>query len=606
MGTKMNQEPLQLRATLAARPPRIILRSQDGDPARLLSIRGVLQRYNGARREDGGWSFPYDTGTFFALEMEMMSRGIVLEFATNKDRERFAMLSDWRNKILSGVKEGDPKAEAMLRSVAVVKSKTDPFPHQRLGTNFLIYEERALLADDMGLGKTKQAIDAACNLPEQPDRIVILCPKSLMRNWKNEIEMHAEGDNLVYLLGSSNLQQREKELERFQMLASGYRKWLIVNYEKCRAKKAARTPAIATGESEAIAKTINSFNCVLICDEAHRLKSGQAQQSIWVREMVRPLRLWFLSGTPIANRLEDVWHITRCIQPGRLGWYFYDFDRNHVVRNKWGGVDSFKDVETIREALASYSFGRKKESVLNLPPIMEEVRYVTLSPEERRPYVSMEKNLVAWLEANGERAFSMASSEGQPNFATRFLRLRQILAGFVSESADGPAIWVENPSKIRELVEVWQDAGQPRAIAWCHFRAVIDRVCQALRPVAAAVWAIDGRVAQDERDIRIDKWRATEGSVLVCQMDTAGEGLNLHAASWQAFLEQPTTPKQRAQCTARLHRIGQTSTVTTVHILAEKTVDEKIEKTLRRKLKEAGEAEEGTFTQADMARVLRS
>jgi len=116
--------------------------------------------------------------------------------------------------------------------------------------------------------------------------------------------------------------------------------------------------------------------------------------------------------------------------------------------------------------------------------------------------------------------------------------------------------------------------------------------------------AIYGKVAPAARKAEIDQWRARDGSVLLCQMDTAGEGLNLHAADLQIFTDLPTTPRQRAQCIDRLHRIGQKRHVTIVDIVARNTVDVGILRKLQAKQDLAGAIESKSYGRDEWRELL--
>lgn len=438
-----------------------------------------------------------------------------------------------------------------------------PFPHQGVGVAFLLENQGALLLDEMGLGKTKQAIDAAYSLfaSGAATRACIVCPNSVKIPWKEEIEKQIGQSDLV-IVPAGSTKDREKVL-----LEKTPGSWVIVNYEALRyMEKAFR--GFVQGQ-------------ILICDEAHRLKNGRAIQTQIVTA-ARPAFVWGLTGTPVANRLEDVWSLVNIVRPGLLGWRWFQFERRHVTRNKFGAISGYKHVDEIKAKLARVSLRRTKAECLELPDKLFEKRVVTLSHQEQKAYASMKEHLVAWLgEQDQSRPLTVTRAS---TFGAQFVRLRQITDGFISAGVDAPTDWSKETTKISEAVRTWEDSGRRRCVIWCQWVPVARKAIEAFKAEAAHVAGIWGEVPIKDRAAVVEAWGKTEGSVLVCQMDTAGVGLNLQAADLEIFVDCPVTPMQRNQCVDRLHRIGQRNAVTIVDIIAANTVDDKLLKRLAAKI----------------------
>jgi SWI/SNF-related matrix-associated actin-dependent regulator 1 of chromatin subfamily A len=509
-------------------------------------MRDVGARWN-AKKEVRRWELPLNATWLGLFIQKCRERGIVIV----PDAE----MKEWMSRRFE-------KALSLTPSSPTPKSNTKPMSHQIIGTHYLLWNDRCMLLDDMGLGKTKQAIDAACN--SEFERVVVICPNSVKEVWEDEIEKHAGKESRTYI-GNGSVKSR---IEKIRSIIESNRPpfksidWIILNYECIRRMTQTFWDA-CRGQ-------------ILICDEAHRLKNGRAQ----VTEIVTaatPARVWLLTGTPVANRPEDLWSLCNIVCPGLLGFRWYNFEERHIIRDYNNAIAGYKGLQEIKSRLATVSLGRKKEQCIDLPEKVFEKRVVDLSGEERRAYTEMHKNLRTWL--NGMDGTPTVSEAKE--FSTRFLRLRQITDGLVSEGIDGRKAWCEGLSKINEALTAWNDAGRPRAVFWFQWVDVLKKAHELMDSWDALIY---GGVDVEERARRISEWRTQESGVLMCQMQTGGEGLNLQDGNFQVFIDLPTTPRQRNQCIDRLHRIGQRQTVTVVDVVARNTVDQGILRMLEKKM----------------------
>lgn len=467
------------------------------------------------------------------------------------------------------------------------ESKTKPYIHQPYGAWWLYQSERAHLLDKPGLGKTFTAIVAAKALDAR--RVVVICPNSTKYVWTDEIRKHAPGRNEVFVPHDS-MKDRIRQVGDIANgnLVEGVTAWIILNYESLRyfctmtEDKRGRIMSIDTGILGKLCE-----GAILIADECHHLKSGRARRTRIVKSL-RPSHLWGLTGTAITNKLEDVWSIVDLVKPGLLGWSWWEFEREHIRRGKYNEIAGYMNIERIQKALAQVSFGRTKEQCLDLPEKIFEVRRVELAPDERKPYEQMKKDLVAWIEHDivGKPTIAQAQT-----FATRFMRLRQLTHGMVSEGVGKNIDWAKSCTKIKEAVQIWKDFGRERIIIWYHFRPVGARTYDEFTMLKDAfVWEINGSVPVETRRTMVDMWSKAQGGVLIAQMNVGGESLNLQAGHYQVFLDLPTTPGQREQAVDRQHRIGQKYNVVVVDIMARNTVDAACMKMLKDKTEWATEA----------------
>lgn len=485
-----------------------------------------------------------------------------------------------------------------LEARAHFPSKTKPYAFQVHGSTWLHKNDACLLFDDMGLGKSKESIDAACAVLQDDPRVIplvmIVCPNGLKYNWQREIEKHAASTDRGLYVPDGMTRDRAKQLRthRFEAeMKSEDRRpvWVIVNYEALR------------WFLFEFHQTVE--DAILICDEAHRLKNGRAKVTGAIAES-RPARLWLMTGTPVWNRLEDVWSLANLVRPGTLGWTWFQFERAFIVREaRFNRIVGYKKEQKVREILGEFSLGRKKEEVLELPEKIYERRIVELSGEERRAYDRMHKDLVTWLDELPKDQDPTVVHVS--DFGVRFLRLRQIADGMVSQGADEEPNWSRALTKIRELIEIYKDLDTERMVVWARWVPVGRMAALILsEALKREVPCIDGDVDLERRETLLEGWRQNGGPI-VFQMAVGGVGLNLQEAFVEVFLDPPTTPGERRQCEDRLHRIGQTKTVTIIDVVARKTTDEKILEILEEKLAMADSVTRDSYIDYGLKRQWR-
>ena len=535
---------------------RLLLAPSRGEhPAGFLPVRLVLRGHGGRYHEETStWQFPADRERMVTLADELRQRGCYVDYDANV-------------RVWSTGLDAIRKWTARLRAGEAVNGlpigyHVPPYGFQRTGATWLAFQGGAGLCDETGLGKTKQAIDAA---RARQGHAVVVCPNSVKWNWKAEV---LKNDPAVagVVIPAGSTRRRAETIREWTADPRG--RWLVLNYESLRYFETEFLQAVA--------------GRTLILDEAHRAKNPRAQVTR-ILLSARPEYLWLLTGTPNANRPEDVWSLCQLIEPGCLGWSWYGFEREHIVRNKVGMIVGYKNLERVRTVFGRLWLGRKKADCLDLPAKVFETRLVELSSEERRAYESMRKDLKAWLESEVPIGGRLTTAQAA-TFGARLIRLRQIADGFVSEGVDGRQAWSAARTKIKEAVAVWEDAGRPRMVVWAQYVPVIRMLHDEFENAAAEVAAIWGDVPIETQETMIRGYNELEGTVLIGQMDVMGEGLNLQAGALQVFVDVPWTPKQRIQCIDRLHRIGQTRSVTIVDILARGTVDQYVMHALEGKM----------------------
>lgn len=457
---------------------------------------------------------------------------------------------------------------------ASYKFHTQPFPHQVSGTEAILRRNKVLLLDQMGLGKSKQMIDAAVERMRRGQivRGIVICPSSLKWNWKNEIMLHApEGFRRVVVIDGD----RKKRDAQWKEASQEKAQWIIINYESARIHPAEMARA--------------SKGQMLMADEAHKIKNMKAAATKVVHAIAPAVPYIVLAtGTPIANKPEDVYSLTQLVEPGLLGSSLWAFLDNYTVKGGFEGrqIVGYQNLGEFRKRLNTVSIRRLKEQVMDMPPKTYERRDVVMADDQLREYRRMQEDMVALYKEMPERDFRLKAV----NVQSQLLRLQQIADGFL-QSGDHKAAWFNTQPKMAALEEIADEIlyGDPLAdippgklVIWSRFLAVTAMLEEKYKKHGAV--RIYGDVPTQERFALVDRFQTDPSCrVLIGQVHTAGLGLNMTAAQTQVFYDRWWSPSVNEQAEDRLHRIGQRGTVTVVTLAAKDSIDERVMQMLENK-----------------------
>ncbi len=395
------------------------------------------------------------------------------------------------------------------------------------------------LADDMGLGKTLQAL-ALLLYRAKAGPALVVAPTSVCFNWVREAARFAPSLK-VHAYG---------EAERESLLAGlGARDVVVVSYTLL-AREAARFAEV-------------SF-ATLVLDEAQAVKNPDTVRAKAVRALKAEARI-ALSGTPVENRLSELWSLFRLVFPGLLG------SRESFRERFAGPIERTKD-PVARAALARvvrpFLLRRTKAEVAReLPPRLETVVPITLSEGERRLYEDTRLAALARLkDAEGPRKrFEVLAA------LTR-LRLAACHPRLVDADSPLPSSKLE---RLLEVVDTLRGEGS-RALVFSQFVKHLALVREALEARGVSLQYLDGQTPAAERETRVAAFQRGEGDVFLISLKAGGTGLNLTAADHVLHLDPWWNPAVEDQATDRAHRIGQTKPVTVTRLISEGTIEEAI------------------------------
>lgn len=437
-----------------------------------------------------------------------------------------------------------------------IKSKTQAWQHQRRAFWFCHDKPGAMLGMEMGCGKSKVATDLIIHKGHQ--KTLILCPKSVVRGvWPGEFDVHAAEPCHVVPLYKGTVAKKTEQLKA-EMLKAEKEKLpfvAILNYES------------AWREPFATASLKIKWDCVVL-DESHRVKSPGGKASRYCAKLgkVTKQRLC-LTGTPMAHGPLDLYGQYRFLDPSIYGTNYAVFRSRYAIMGGFEDkqVIGYMNKEELMDKFYSIGFVVKKDDVLDLPEQIHTYRTFELGPKSRRVYNDLENEFIAGVE-NGEITVS--------NALTKLLRLQQITGGYV-ETDDGDAVELEN-GKQALLTDILEDLAEDEPIVvFARFTSDL----KAIRDVCKKAGRSYGELSGQEN--KLQEFRDGKFSVLGVQIQAGGVGVNLTRARYNIYYSLGFSLTDYEQSLSRSHRPGQKRNVQYIHLLAEKTVDQKVYRALK-------------------------
>lgn len=430
--------------------------------------------------------------------------------------------------------------------------RTNLLRHQEEGVKLIANKSYYAMLYECGCGKTLTTlaiIDERLKRFRQYKTLVV-APNTLLENWQEELCKHSDLTS-VLLRGTPN--------KRIALLSTPVHIFLI-NYEGTRL----------------IAKELidEKFDLVVF-DESQNLKGHNTQQSkaCYHIAMSCPHRL-ILTGTPIHNTPLDVFGQYRCLTPDIFGSSYYRFRARYAVMGGFLGkqVFSYINMNEFKDKILRCSSIKLKEEVLDLPPRTYETVRVEFLPDQARMYKQLRDAFLTEM----KDAIITA-----PVMLTRLIRFSQITAGFYKDITGKEHSYETNP-KQAWLIEWLKDHGH-KTVVFVRFIKELKDLQEALHRSGITFVSVYGETKERLKNVN-EFNNNTECQVFVGQIDTAGQGINLQAASYCVFLSNSYSFGDREQAESRIHRAGQKAqNCTYIDIVMRDSIDERILQVLKRK-----------------------
>lgn len=429
--------------------------------------------------------------------------------------------------------------------------KVPLYPYQEEGILFAFRAGRSILADEMGLGKTIQAIGTAELLKRQKlcTSVLILCPTSLKYQWQYEIERFT-GSAAIIIEGNQLVRNQLYAQEAF---------YKIVSYN--------------TLSNDVKSRTISCD--LLIMDEAQRLKNWKTQISQAARR-VQSCYTLVLSGTPLQNKLEELYGIVQFVDQYCLGPY-YRFIHDTTVTNESGQIIGYQGLNTIGEKLKHVLLRRlRREVALQLPARTDRTLRVPMTRPQRKMHDEYQ-TVVAGLVQKWKRTHYLTEKDRN----RLLLSLSQMRMVCDSTYILDPS--TRHDTKITELINILTDiyeGGDEKVVVFSQWERMTRIVAQELDRLGIKYTYLHGGVPSSKRSELIRIFSTDPEYRVFLSTDAGSTGLNLQAASVLINLDLPWNPATLEQRVSRIYRIGQETQVQVVHFISQHSIEERMLATL--------------------------
>jgi SNF2 family DNA or RNA helicase len=416
--------------------------------------------------------------------------------------------------------------------------KGELFPYQKEGVEFVLYKKVALIADEMGLGKTLQAAAAAV-LKKQVfgfTKTLVVCPATLKSQWKKEIERFTNEKALIV--------QGKPEERAVQYLDDAHF-FFIVNYETI------------LRDGLAINKAGIDF---LILDEAQRIKNFETKTSSSIKRL-QPKHTLVITGTPIENRLIDIFSIVSVLDPYFFG-PLWEFSYQHCLFDpvKTNKINGYYNLQALNEKLSELLIRREKRNVLNQLPHVQQIDIpVELSPEQAEYHLSYSHGIAAIICKKFRTAYD--------------LQRLQLLLCSMRMVCDSTYLIDEETNvspKMEELKHILFEQldlknTDRKIIIFSEWVKVHKLIGQMLRQNNIGFVELNGKVPVRLRGELIKKFENSPECKIFLSTEAGGAGLNLQMANTLINFELPWNPAKKNQRIGRIDRLGQESKNLTVY-----------------------------------------
>jgi len=403
----------------------------------------------------------------------------------------------------------------------------------------------ACLADDMGLGKTLQAIAFLLHKAHDGASLVVM-PKSILPNWRQEAQRFAPQLNVINLNHESNRSRIIQNADKNDVILCTYG---ILGTERA---------------------LITSRRWNVVClDEAHQIKNRNTLVSQAAMDLNATHRL-ILTGTPLQNNLGELWNLFQFLNPGLLGpWN--NFRDAFIVPT----LDQYHR-DLLKEMTAPFILRRTKQDVLTeLPEKVVSEQLVELTDDEMKVYEEMRRRAEVKFKKNKTAQERKEAKQLQINFFTELINLR-LAACSMRLVYDQ---WTAVSSKLvalMDLLDALMDNPDNNVLVFSQFTSFLDLVKPELSKRHLAFLYLDGQTPLEKRQQLVQDFQEGKCRLFLSSLKAGGLGINLTKANYVILLDPWWNPAIENQAMDRAHRLGQKRAVSVIRLISAQTIEEKI------------------------------
>lgn len=447
-------------------------------------------------------------------------------------------------------------------------------------SGYLILRRNGKVFTTGNCGKSKVAIDLSAN--RKSEKILILCPLSVVGVWPREFGIHYPGDANIVALNKGDAKRKTRlAKEAMDQHRPGRPAVIVIGYESAQSKAFASWSLSQRWDS-------------VILDESHRAKGSQSKTGRHVYRLGQQAK-WKLglTGTPMPHSPLDLWSQFRFLNQNIFGLSYVRFRNRYAVTSEMfkSQVLSWKNQDELSEKYRSLSYRVEASDVLDLPPLNHLNIPCELSAKARRAYRDLEKEMIADL---GEAGFTdligraIAGEVVVDNALTKLLRLQQMTCGFIP-TEEGKIVDVDD-SKQRALRDLLEDLGEKEPVV--VFTTFVHSLA-AIRTVAEKLGRRYGEISGRRKDLTDHAQMPDNIDVMGVQWQSGSTGIDLTRSAVGVIYSPTFNGGDFDQGLARQYRPGQNRPMRFFHLVATNTCDERVYKSLERRRKLVGKIMEG-------------
>lgn len=467
------------------------------------------------------------------------------------------------NEILNGILEKYEKRQEKLERVKRIKRgetieiKPPPlnyelFDHQKKAFKISYTLNQAALLMEQGTGKTLSAIATTGKryLDDNLQRVLVICPKSVIQVWEEEFNKHAKFPfEVKQLIGP--VSERKEMIENWKQ-DNDKLQIAVINYESTWRME----DTLMDWEPEQV-----------ILDESQKIKNGTTKQAKACHKFKKCSKYrMILTGTPVTQTPLDFHSQYKFLNTEIFGTSFYKFKKKYAIMGGYGGyeIKGYRNLEELAEKAHNIAYRVTKDEALDLPETIDQNLYCDLSEKSKKYYKEMEEEFFITIGDDEVTA---------PIILTKLLRLQQITGGFIP-TEEGKIIET-NSEKLILIKEFLEDYNKDKLIIFARFKPEIKAIKEVSEKAGYTTKTLTGDT--EDRGKLINNFQnEKDPQVLIIQVQTGGLGITLTATDTVIFYSMNFSYADYEQAKARVHRIGQNKTVNYIHFITKDTVDEDI------------------------------
>ncbi len=467
--------------------------------------------------------------TLFSDARDFMERAIEKREMLRREQERVALLE-----------RGQLPLDDLI--------KVPLYPYQMRGVLFAAYRGRTILGDDMGLGKSIQTMAAAELMARERgiERVLIVAPASVKYQWQHMIA--AMTDRSVQLIDGGTKQRKEQYAR-----PAFYR---LINYEL-------------------VLKDLDALNAwkpdLIVLDEAQRIKNWESKISRAVKKL-KSLFCLVLTGTPLENKLEELYSIVQFVDDRQLGPAF-QFLHDHRVLDDNGKLLGYRNLERVREKLQPILLRRTRQEVLGQLPARTDITvYVEMTDEQRIPYTEQQTTLARLL----QKKYLTELDRRRILCCIANMRMLCDSTFLLDKQTNVSPKLEEFEERLRELVL----EEKHKVVVFSQWEMMLTKAAEVLERSKIGYVMLTGSVPGKQRSGLMERFRTDDACRVFLSTDAGGTGLNLQAADTVINLDPPWNPAVLEQRIARVHRLGQHRPVQVINLVTRDSIEERVLKTI--------------------------